>query len=299
MKRNAVLAIAECEMPEAPVAPHSESGDRKSEVTCHVLEPLQSPLDLSSEGAGEGGSQGIWQEGYQKGLEDGLRQAEQGKTFQAANALARAVEQLQAEFSPAAEQTRRAEILELSLAIARRVVMVEMKTNPGAVGEIVSALLAESEGRKVFAVRLHPDDLERLKQSPAAVERLEKAKIALQSSPEIKPGKMGPCFEMRIYTLAGGAEVPKLVKLWERGIPERTKISPLCAAWISELGALNQFVHIWPYKSVDERNEVRKKAQATGMWPPSVLAKKEGLPPYEIIKQENKIVVPSAFSPLQ
>jgi len=121
----------------------------------------------------------------------------------------------------------------------------------------------------------------------------------LSVSPEIKPGKMGPCFEMRIYTLAGGAEVPKLVKLWERGIPERTKISPLCAAWISELGALNQFVHIWPYKSVDERNEVRKKAQATGMWPPSVLAKKEGLPPYEIIKQENKIVVPSAFSPLQ
>jgi flagellar biosynthesis/type III secretory pathway protein FliH len=175
-------------MPESPVTPHSETGDRKSEVTCHVLEPLQSPLDLSSEGAGEGGSQGIWQEGYQKGLEDGLRQAEQGKTFQAANALARAVEQLQAEFSPAAEQTRRAEILELSLAIARRVVMVEMKTNPGAIGEIVSTLLAESEGRKVFAVRLHPDDLERLKQSPAAVERLEKAKIALQSSPEIKPG---------------------------------------------------------------------------------------------------------------
>ena len=66
--------------------------------------------------------------------------------------------------------------------------MGEMKTNPGAVAEIVSALLAEAEGRKVFAVRLHPDDLERLKQSPGAVERLEKAKIALQASPEIKPG---------------------------------------------------------------------------------------------------------------
>jgi len=188
MKRSNVMQIAECEMPDGPVAPHSESGDRKSEITCHVLEPLHSPLDYSSESPGEGGSQGIWQEGYQKGLEDGLRQAEQGKTFQAANALARAAGQLQAQFSPAAEQNRRAEILELSLAIARRVVMAEMKTNPGAVGEIVSALLAEAEGRKVFAVRLHPDDLERLKQSAAAVERLEKAKIALQSSPEIKPG---------------------------------------------------------------------------------------------------------------
>lgn len=121
----------------------------------------------------------------------------------------------------------------------------------------------------------------------------------LAVSPELKPGNLGPYFEMRTYTLAGNAEVPKLVKLWERGIPERTKISPLCAAWISEFGALNRFVHIWPYKSVDARNEVRKQAQATGMWPPSVLAKKEGWPPYEIITQENKILMPAAFSPLQ
>ena len=121
----------------------------------------------------------------------------------------------------------------------------------------------------------------------------------LPVSPEMKPAKMGPYFEMRTYKLASAAEVPKLVKLWERGIPERTKFSPLCAAWISEFGALNRFIHIWPYKSVDERNEVRKKAQATGMWPPSVLAKKEGLPPYEIITQENKILMPAAFSPLQ
>jgi len=123
--------------------------------------------------------------------------------------------------------------------------------------------------------------------------------IPLSVSPEIKPGKMGPCFEMRTYTLASNAEVPKIVKLWERGLPERTKFSPLCAAWVSEFGTLNRFVHIWPYKSVDQRDEIRTKAQATGMWPPSVLAKKEGLPPYEIVTQENKILMPAAFSPLQ
>lgn len=188
MKRNSILPIAECEMPAGMVAAHSETADRKSEVVCHVLEPLGSLLDFSGEEPGESGSERIRREAYQKGLEDGLRQAEQAKTLRAANALARAVEQLQAEFSPAAEQTRRAEILELSLAIARRVVMGEMKTNPGVIAEMVNGLLAEAEGRKVFAVRLHPDDLERLKQSPGAVERLEKAKIALQASPEIKPG---------------------------------------------------------------------------------------------------------------
>ena len=123
--------------------------------------------------------------------------------------------------------------------------------------------------------------------------------IPFSFSPELKPGKMGPYFEMRIYTLANGAQLPKLQALWEKGLPERTKISPLCAAWHSELGVLNQFIHIWPYKSVDERNAVRDKAKATGMWPPSVLAKTTGLPPYDIIKQENKIVMPSSFSPLQ
>jgi flagellar biosynthesis/type III secretory pathway protein FliH len=188
MKRSTIVPITECEMPDEMVPAHSETGERKSEVICHVLEPLPSSLDYPGEGAGESGSEKIGREAYQKGLEDGLRQAQQGKTLQAANALARAVEELRAQFSPAAEQTRRAEILQLSLAIARRVVMGEMKTNPAMVGELVSALLAEAEGRRVFAVRLHPDDLERLKQSPGAVERIEKAKIALQASPEIKPG---------------------------------------------------------------------------------------------------------------
>ena len=123
--------------------------------------------------------------------------------------------------------------------------------------------------------------------------------IPFSFSPELKPAKLGPYYEMRIYTLANGAQLPKLQALWEKGLPERTKISPLCAAWHSELGALNQFIHIWPYKSVDERNAVRDKAKATGMWPPSVLAKKEGLPPYDIAKQENKILMPASFSPLQ
>jgi hypothetical protein len=123
--------------------------------------------------------------------------------------------------------------------------------------------------------------------------------LPLSMSPELKPAKMGPYFEMRTYTLASGAELPKLHALWERGIPERTKLSPLCAAWISEVGALNRFVHIWPYKSIDERNAIRDQAKAAGVWPPSLLSKKLGLPGYEMIAQENKILMPSAFSPIQ
>src|SRR3990167_6241229 len=116
--------------------------------------------------------------------------------------------------------------------------------------------------------------------------------IPLSVSPEIKPGKMGPCFEMRIYTYAPG-ELPKLMNLWEMAAPRRIQISPLCAAWYSELGGLNKFVHIWPYPSLDAHNDARGKAQAAGVWPPS--AKKLGTPEYQLTAQENKIVMPASF----
>lgn len=122
--------------------------------------------------------------------------------------------------------------------------------------------------------------------------------IPFDISPELKPGKMGPYFEMRIYTYASG-ELPKIVKAWEHALPERLKFGPVTAVWYSDLGALNKFVHIWPYPSLDARNETRKKAQAAGAWPPSVAAKKAGLEVYQLLRQENKIVMPSAFSPLQ
>ncbi|MEQ1775525.1 MAG: NIPSNAP family protein [Burkholderiales bacterium] len=120
--------------------------------------------------------------------------------------------------------------------------------------------------------------------------------IPFSISPELKPGKMGPYYEMRTYTHAAG-DLPKLRNVWEKAVPERLKFSPLCAAWYSELGGLNKFVHIWPYPSLDARNDTRDKSKAAGVWPPS--AEKLGLPKYNLVAQENKILMPSSFSPLQ
>jgi hypothetical protein len=117
-------------------------------------------------------------------------------------------------------------------------------------------------------------------------------------SPEMKPGKQGPFFEMRIYTYAAG-QLPNLTKAWALAIPDRLKHGPVTAILYSELGGLNQFMHIWPYKTLDERWEMRKKLVEIGVWPPSVIAKKAGLPDVHLVQQENKIVMPSAFSPLQ
>jgi hypothetical protein len=89
------------------------------------------------------------------------------------------------------------------------------------------------------------------------------------------------------------------MKNWENAIDVRLKFGPVCALWYSELGALSKFIHIWPYRSLNERMEIRNKSHATGLWPPSVKAEKEGGKGYDLIAQEHKILMPSAFSPLQ
>jgi len=117
-------------------------------------------------------------------------------------------------------------------------------------------------------------------------------------SPELKPGNQGPFFEMRVYTYATG-QLPNLTGAWAHALPSRLKHGPVTAIWYSELGGLNKFIHVWPYKTLDERMAMREKIRATGDWPPSAAAKKAGLPAYHLVHQENKILMPAAFSPLQ
>lgn len=117
-------------------------------------------------------------------------------------------------------------------------------------------------------------------------------------SPELKPAKVGPIFEMRTYAYKTG-ELPKIVKIWEEAMPARLAYGPVTALWYSEFGALNKFVHIWPYRSLQERTEIREKTRAAGIWPPSEIAEKRTGSSYELLGMENKILVPASFSPLQ
>ncbi len=117
-------------------------------------------------------------------------------------------------------------------------------------------------------------------------------------SPELRPAKVGPFFEMRSYTYASG-ELPAIMKIWEEAMPARLAYAPVTALWYSALGALNKFVHIWPYRSLDQRMEIRAKTRAAGIWPPSEIAEKRTGHSYELLSLENKILMPASFSPLQ
>jgi hypothetical protein len=84
--------------------------------------------------------------------------------------------------------------------------------------------------------------------------------------PDITPGTLGPIFEIRRYSLMAGS-LPGVAKRWEGAIGERIKLSPLVLA-------------------------VREQARKAGIWPPAGGGD-------ELIAQSSKIVMPSAFSPLQ
>jgi hypothetical protein len=111
-------------------------------------------------------------------------------------------------------------------------------------------------------------------------------------SPALEPRNVGPLLEIRSYTLAPGG-VPGMIDRWAPKIEERVKLSPLVGAWYSELGGLNKWVHIWGYKDAAERQRIRSEAIARGVWPPG------GGGPGSMLKQENKLVMPAAFSPIR
>ena len=118
-------------------------------------------------------------------------------------------------------------------------------------------------------------------------------------SPELKEGIFGPYFELRTYTFPWG-EQEKILKSWERAMPVRNALgSPAVAIWTADAGILNSITHIWAYKSLQDREDIRKKALATGKWPAFKIDEAEGRPAYQILSQQNKLLLPAAFSPLQ
>ena len=109
--------------------------------------------------------------------------------------------------------------------------------------------------------------------------------------PTPMPGKMGPIFEIRYYTLKAG-KLPEVAKGWEAALPERMKLSPVVFAGGVEFGRANGFVHIWAYNSLDQRMQVREEARKKGIWPPPGGGDR-------LVTPEAKIVMPANWSPLQ
>jgi ligand-binding SRPBCC domain-containing protein len=114
--------------------------------------------------------------------------------------------------------------------------------------------------------------------------------VAAPFSPKMEPRQLGGLYEIRTYTMLPGV-TPTVVERWAERIEGRTKISPLAFCGHTELGPLNQWIHVWAYKDAAERFAIRDKARETGAWPPNT----RGM----FVQQQNMFVVPAEFSPLR
>lgn len=110
--------------------------------------------------------------------------------------------------------------------------------------------------------------------------------------PELTPGDHGPYYEMRSYLIYPG-KMPITKERWQKALPERTKRSPMATLLECDIGTASKIIHLWPYKSLDERMAIRSKAEADGIWPP-----KSG-DVVDVLSQENKLMLPAPFSPMQ
>lgn len=109
---------------------------------------------------------------------------------------------------------------------------------------------------------------------------------------EFLSGEHGPLFEYRYYAVNPGT-MTGIIKGWEDAIEARNELSPCAMGMYTDVGDINKYVHIWPYKSFEHRLDVRAEGLAKGVWPP------KGSPKGAIITQDNKLLMAAPFSPLR
>jgi hypothetical protein len=101
-------------------------------------------------------------------------------------------------------------------------------------------------------------------------------------------------YEMRTYRLRTGTVPAYLQLVEEEGIAiQREHLDQLVGYFFSEIGPLNEIVHVWAYASLDDRDRRRNALAADPRWQ-AFLPKIQAL----IEVMENKIMRPTAFSPL-
>lgn len=90
---------------------------------------------------------------------------------------------------------------------------------------------------------------------------------ALSFAKPIVAGTYGPFYEFRTYTLAPNG-LADTEAAWAKIIDRRTEMSPLLTNMASIEEGPQKMVHIWPYKTIEDRVVARGQASKEGIWPP-------------------------------
>ena len=76
-------------------------------------------------------------------------------------------------------------------------------------------------------------------------------------------------YEVRTYRLKPGT-LAECEQLFGDALPRREEFSSLGAFWHTEIGPLNEIIHVWPYESLQQRTEARAQAMQSKAWPPPI-----------------------------
>jgi len=102
-------------------------------------------------------------------------------------------------------------------------------------------------------------------------------------------------YEMRTYTTKVG-QLANYVKLFETiGAPIITKYLKLVGFWYSEVGEMNQVVHIWEYENFEDRIAKRKALYKDPEWCNDFLPTAGPM----LVDQKNQILFAANFSPIK
>lgn len=98
-------------------------------------------------------------------------------------------------------------------------------------------------------------------------------------------------YEVRTYRLKPRG-VPEFIKTFGEAYEKRQSLSKIAAFFHTEIGPLNEVIHIWPYKDGLERDKKRAKSVADKKysWPPKVGHLQENM--------QSELFTPSPMTPV-
>lgn len=101
-------------------------------------------------------------------------------------------------------------------------------------------------------------------------------------------------YDMRIYDLVPGGLEDYMAAVREVGLPVRQRYGIKLAGWYhTEVGPLNQVVHIWAFRDWAHLVEGKRQFRADPDWTGTYLPRVRHL----IVRQRNQIVSAADFAP--
>ncbi len=112
----------------------------------------------------------------------------------------------------------------------------------------------------------------------------------LPLKPPVEPGHI---YELRWYRTQVG-KAPEWLNHFKAIMPTREKYSTNVCVWQTEMGQLNEAVHLWAYRDLNDRAAVRANVMKDPEWQ-AFLGKATPL----LIEMKSVILIPAAFSPMK